>query len=362
MTVASAFAKDERYKALGQVGAKQCSLDPVGLLDYEVLLYAPEVERNTSASPTPLERAEATRDAIVRAVAGIKEEKLRLVAEAALCTKEPFIGESVKERKWTLKELGVSYKRYRTLRPVALGQVIAYLWAAPPIIEPVAHPATPVAPPSADISEDENLGYNIFCIKRDAIDLYCTGLALLFIADVEARRGANTPALDAEVAVTGPKLLFDRLVAFISTMQYSLVQQQEAFRRSMTRGHRKWTAGKADWLLATASEISALSPVHSEQLHLRDVYSEMWLPWFFDNWLMTDPEATGIEDITGKAGAIGYLLGKRIGVDQQGEAYAKQDALGIVSRYYHDQDDRFDSFFRERGNELVKIALMSHNE
>jgi hypothetical protein len=366
MTLAQALAKEPLYKVLGTIGVKQQSLDPVGLLGYDLLLHCPEVERRVGPDATDLERAGAARDAILAAVKSIEDPTRRLIAEAALCTRPPFIEKLVRDRKKDLP--GISNKLYGEERPGAVGFVFGYLSRKDERVAP-----SPLEPPALNDTSSEQLTYNIFCIKRDALELFCTGMAMLFIADNQVKRAAGVvgvPKVNSRVMDTGPKPLFDALLAFIDTSKYGLIENRDAFKEAMTH-NQWWSEVKAEWLLEHADELAAICPLDNGSLtmagsilghsnvHRRDLYTEIWRPWFFDNWLTAAPSASAIGEMTAKAGAIAYELANRTGVNQEAEKLAKHDALQIVNMYYDlSCSNKFDAYFNTVGRKLVDELLM----
>jgi hypothetical protein len=346
MTLAEKFADDPLYKELGKIGQRQKSLRATGLLGYDQVLEAPEVLRRAPQGATDLQCAEAAQEAIIAAVEGIVEPERKLVAEAVFGIGTKFENELVKDRKAALSKEGIGYKKFRQLRPEAVVDVIAYLRS-------VAKPAPP-PPPLVPTEGPDYLRYNLSCIQRDALWLHLAGIASLYIRALvtEQHAAGDQHVIAPQGNVTScSKALFDAFISYISSSHYSFTVHRRTFLDWMaTRGTDEelpW------WLIRTTAEIRAVCPLtpvdgnpdapidrhvagiyKTGALHTRDLYSQIWHPWYFAEWPF-GPETTTLETLTAKSAAVDYELGKITGVDQRVEEYAMTEAFQAVEYYYY---------------------------
>jgi hypothetical protein len=371
MTRPDGLADNPIYLELGSLGVKQKSLAPAGLLDYENLLHCPEVERRIGSAATQLERAEALAEAIIEAVASIKDKTQQKIAEAVLCTHEDYVGKIVKERKDLLAKDGITAEKFKKERPLAVAHVVAFLSTPSKSVRPLLQLREP---------EDTNQTLKLHHIKRDAFELYCAGLASAYTDHIEQLVNKGQLASPVrEYFDACAKYLFDALVIFVSNSCNNLVEHQEPFWEWVER--KGLESGTADWVVATTQQIYGLcsmqevvdpeaKPVEldfmgilNSGLHIRDIYTEIWRPWYFDHWFGSSFSATVIRELTVKSGALALTLGQYVGTDQWAEEVTFKDSFQPVELYCGRQkrlallSNEYDAFGRHFTTAFVKEQM-----
>jgi len=375
MTLPAWLADDPLYKELGKIGRVQKSLAPGGLLSYKELLSCAEVNRRVSAQATPLQRAEAAAEAIIEAVAGIDNEAEQ-IAEAVLCIRGSYIGKSVKDRKRALR--GISAESFKQKRPEALAHVVAFLSA------PVRHNPIPLPPRPPELEQGDYLGYNVRCVSRDAFALHCSGLASLFVCEFDAvlrEHGIEQSGhMHSEACA---EQMFRDFSTFVSSSHYSFVDHLASFREWAAK--RSIEPETAEWLALSVQQTTAYCPLASTDasdttvfqlmggpsgngVHVRDLYSLVWEPWYFADWPFHPKVPSGVERITVQSGAIASVLTGYLGTNQPVDQEARDEAVDTVGRYYGYRDGELTvdgkslvehtrAYFKVRGGELVNRVL-----
>lgn len=185
MTLAELLAQDPLYGELGEIGRKQKSLEPTGLLSYEEVLSCPEVTRRSGPEATQFDLARHARQALLDAVASITDQRDNLIAEAALCTTELFIGKDVNQRKALLRKNGISSDMYKERRPYVLGCIINFLRSDAPDI-PTSDPIVSLPRQAPLIVQDppENVATILGFFTRRTFELHYRMLSYILVCKI----------------------------------------------------------------------------------------------------------------------------------------------------------------------------------
>jgi hypothetical protein len=355
MRLAEHLAKDPLYDVLKKIGAKQKSLDWLGLMEYDLLLQLPAIERRVDKDASPDERARAASHAIHDAVKTIVQPcNAKRVAQAVFCTTKPFIGESVGGRKAILAREGIDHKKFRTLRPYVMGCVMEYLRAdAETKMTRQDETRTKPITFSADIYRHQT----IVSLKQAALLLQYTALATLFVMNVESNLDSFfAPPIQTSHLTPPPSYLFDAAAIFRDRASAAIIDHPVAFRRFMMKAQH-WPATRADWLIDVSTELSTLDlrdgPRADQQLAR--------LPF----WPLDIAGPSVIEKTAAKAGAIGEVLGSfRWEIESEDERIASTAGMAVIDSYYRYPKRlyrEYHKFIIARASELAMSIEMPDN-
>ncbi|HEY2767158.1 MAG TPA: hypothetical protein VGI76_02810, partial [Solirubrobacteraceae bacterium] len=147
------------------------------------------------------------------------------------------------------------------------------------------------------------------------------------------------------------KSMFNELIMFISSSHYSFVERTGALKEW---ANDQMSDDTYHWLIKLVEGITNSCPLITDDedigsshqfefmgglnrggLHVRDLYTTVWRPWYFINWRdSSDLHSDQIEDVTGKSGALAFQLTKYFGANQEEEGEDRRAAIRIISRYF----------------------------
>ncbi len=368
----STHGKDPLYRDLEKTGSRRVSLEPTRMLDCQTLLHCNAVNRRVPTGATDIQRAIAAREAIIECVGLIKDTTDQQIAEAVLCTDTSYASTAVETRKKRLdQEHGITEKTFTRRRP--------------PLLRQLAHDLTVVpskAPPIHTPGSKKFIGYNVSCLWRDAFTLHCAGLASLFVSQDNGIPFGSRGAIEACA-----ESLFDALTIFLYGSYYSCVVYPSMMEKWLERCLDR---ERIDWLLRTVRLLNSYCPLLQQLepdegsllfefmpavgkggMHIRDLYTTIWKPWYFAEHDSGAHVITDIERITAQSGAIGTVLhdARCVGINQPLESQIHLEAFRSVESYYgHTADEAladgqsllglYDAFCLNSSPALVKNALL----
>lgn len=314
--------EDPLAEALSDIGTWEKTLAIGALTKYDALLQSVEVRRRARPGADVAELAECAAQALRDFIDSIPDPTDKLVTQAALAATKQFEGQTISQR---IRDLpGISENVFKRRRRVQFLELVRFLRG-------YARPATrePARKGSSD-DEATSIRYMFASLGRAALTLHFAGVACLFTRIFPAKLAESKAKLELDEKV----ILTHRESHCIEHMFYSFLQflvMSDAWNRFPPTSRIEAISyvltdeidAKVVSLIGEISELCALAPLggevealpliyrivakHGGQPYHRDLYWDVWSPWYMDNLPINGAAPLGIEQMTTGSRVVGEV-------------------------------------------------------